>query len=205
MQDSRIRFYWTFRVPPQILEESNIWHLNVRVHDQPTISRRLSDRLLHKFKTKARASVRLKNRKPIPLPLLVSSVKGIQADRSHGQPIYDTNEVGRAQFTISTVLVRVCKDSLLNNEYVASYVKMLTSALAIINSHNSGDVSLASAGVGQELPFRKDCRSVICKGVIEFLRGSSEASPEHAWQRAHPAFAVVASIPRMDMYACTRR
>jgi hypothetical protein len=82
---------------------------------------------------------------------------------------------------------------------------MLTSALAIVNSHNSGDVSLASTGVGQEFPPRRDCRSVICREVIEFLRGSSEASPEHAWQRAHPAFAVVASIPRMDMYACTRR
>jgi hypothetical protein len=111
----------------------------------------LSNRLLHKFKTKSRSAVRLENRKPIPLPLLAPHVKGVQADRTHGPPIYETNQVDRARVAIASVLVRVREDSLLINEYVVSNVKMLTSAQAIINSHNAGDVSLTSTSLGQEL------------------------------------------------------
>jgi hypothetical protein len=106
---------------------------------------------LYKFKTKSRSAVRLENRKPIPLPLLAPHVKGVQADRAHGPPIYETNQVDRARVAIASVLVRFREDSLLINEYVVSNVKMLTSALAIINSHNAGDVSLTSTSLGQEL------------------------------------------------------
>jgi hypothetical protein len=72
--------------------------------------------------------------------LLAAHVKGVQADRPHGLPIYETNQVDRARFTIANVLVRFREDSLLINEYAVSNIKMLTSALAIINSHNAGNV-----------------------------------------------------------------
>jgi len=95
---------------------------------------------LYKFKTKARSAVRLENRKPIPLPLLAPHIKGVQADRPHEPPIYETNQVDRVRFTVANVLVRFREDSLLINEYFVSNVKMPTPALAIINNHNAGDV-----------------------------------------------------------------
>lgn len=187
--------------PAEPLEEPNVRDLNVSDHAPAAVRADVGDSEPHQGPPGTAGAAIGEDSKPIALPQPALHLDRVQAHRPNRPAALERQYADNIIARVVLVDVRIGEDRLLLDEDDVSdpmVHRALFIAAGLDAGHLGGQVVTRILGLRDDTQrvrgVHDDGRNVgVCKTVCRLLIA------EHAWQRAHPADTVVASIPRSAM------
>ena len=186
--------------PTEAQEEALVRRLHVSDHPRSAPRARDGDGEPHQWATEAGGAMCGQHGEPVALPQPVA--ERVEPDRSGGSAIDESQDVHRGRLAVADVAVRADEDPLLDDEHLVSDAVVLDQVGSVLGQPTA-DLGRRAHHAGHA---RAPGRDPICRSGLPRLSSCcSPLIPEQAWQRAHPATAVSAPMPRSVRYPATLR